>query len=66
VAASFAAAAAVPDRPWQISRPAGAVITDHVGNYFTLQLDGAALDLKIGDEIELEPPSRSPIRPCHP
>ncbi len=64
VAASFTAAAATVDRQWHVARPAGAVISDHVGGYFTLQLDGPALDLKIGDEIDLVPRSQSAV-PVH-
>lgn len=63
VAASFTAAAAATDRQWQISRPTGAIITDRIGNYFTLQLQGPALDLKIGDEIDLEPLHQSSMPP---
>lgn len=39
---------------WLVPAPAGAVVIDQIDHYFTLQVSGPALDLKIGDEILLK------------
>jgi len=39
---------------WLVPAPAGAVVIDQIDHYFTLQVSGPALDLKIGDEIRLK------------